>query len=110
MIPEIDATHDAGRRSWVESANDGRSDFPIQNLPFGVFRRAGSGEVARVGVAIGNMILDVSAGSRLGYFSGNAAAPAKACASPALNELMALGRPAWHALRVALGNLLVAGS
>ena len=110
MIPDLDSTHDPERRSWIESANDGRSDFPIQNLPFGVFRRAGSGEVARVGVAIGNMILDVSAACHLGYFSGNAAAPAKACASPALNERMALGRPAWHALRVALGSLLAAGS
>ena len=54
MIPEIDGTHDPKRRSWVESANDGRTDFPIQNLPFGVFRRAGTGEVARIGVAIGN--------------------------------------------------------
>ena len=53
MIPAMDATHDPARRSWVESANDGRTDFPIQNLPFGVFRRAGSSEVARVGVAIG---------------------------------------------------------
>ena len=110
MIPAIDATHDPERRSWVESANDGRTDFPIQNLPFGVFRRGGSGEVARVGVAIGSMILDVTAACRLGYFSGDAAAPAKACAAPALNELMALGRPAWRALRVALGNLLAAGS
>ncbi|HWE43556.1 MAG TPA: fumarylacetoacetase [Gemmatimonadaceae bacterium] len=110
MIPEIDATHDPKRRSWVESANDGRTDFPIQNLPFGVFRRAGTSEVARVGVAIGHMILDVSAACRLGYFSGEAAAPAKACAATALNELMALGRPAWRALRLALGSLLAAGS
>jgi len=110
VIPAVDATHDPKRRSWVESANDGRTDFPIQNLPFGVFRRAGSSDVARVGVAIGDMILDVSAGCRLGYFSGDAAAPAKACSASALNELMALGRPAWRALRAALGSLLAAGS
>lgn len=110
MIPGIDATHDPKRRSWVESANDGATDFPIQNLPFGVFRRGGSAEVARVGVAIGEMILDVSAATRLGYFSGDSAVPAKACAAPALNDLMALGRPAWRALRAALGTLLAAGS
>lgn len=110
MIPAIDATHDRARRSWVESANTGDADFPIQNLPYGVFRRDGSGEPARVGVAIGEMILDVSAARRMGYLSGDAASPAQACAAPALNELMGLGRPAWRALRVALGNLLAAGS
>ena len=109
MIPEIDATHDPQRRSWVESANGEHTDFPIQNLPFGVFRRAGSGEAARVGVAIGEMILDVTAATQLGYFSGDAAVPAKACAAPALNDLMALGRPAWRGLRAALGSLLAAG-
>jgi fumarylacetoacetase len=106
----MDATHDPKRKSWVESANDGRTDFPIQNLPFGVFRRAGSDEVGRVGVAIGEMIFDVSAAVRLGYFTREAAIPARACAAPALNELMALGRPAWRALRVALGGLLATGS
>ena len=110
MIPVVDATHDPKRRSWVESANDGRTDFPIQNLPFGVFRRAGSGEVARIGIAIGKMILDVSAACRLGYFAGDSAAPAKACTASALNELMALGRPAWRALRIAAADLLAAGS
>jgi fumarylacetoacetase len=110
VIPAIDATHDPNRRSWVESANDGRTDFPIQNLPFGIFRRAGSGEHARVGIAIGRMILDVSAAFGLGYFTGDAAAPAKACSASALNDLMALGRPAWRALRTATGSLLAAGS
>ncbi len=110
MIPGIDATHDRTRRSWVESANTGDADFPIQNLPYGVFRRDATGDPARVGVAIGEMILDVTAASRMGYFSGDAAVPARACAAPALNELMGLGRPAWRALRVALGSLLAAGS
>ncbi len=110
MIPTIDETHDPARRSWVDSANQPASDFPIQNLPYGVFRRAGSAEPARVGVAIGTMILDVSAATRLGYLSGDAAVPALACAAPALNGLLALGRPAWRALRVALGRLLAAGS
>ena len=110
MIPAIDATHDRTRRSWVASANQGNADFPIQNLPFGVFRRDAAGDHARVGVAIGEMILDVTAATRIGYFSADAVAPARACAAPALNELMALGRPAWHALRTALGNLLAAGS
>ena len=54
----IDETHDPSRTSWVESAN-GHPDFPIQNLPFGVFS-AGNGD-PRIGVAIGDMILDIKA-------------------------------------------------
>ena len=47
-------THDPSRKSFVESANDGKTDFPIQNLPFGVFRAGGSHEAPRVGIAIGD--------------------------------------------------------
>ena len=50
----LNETHDAGLRSWVASANTGASDFPIQNLPYAVFRRAGSQEAWRGGVAIGD--------------------------------------------------------
>ena len=57
----LDETHDPSLRSWVESANDPASDFPIQNLPFGVFQRRGVAESARVGVAIGNEIVDLAA-------------------------------------------------
>ena len=52
--PRLDETHDPARRSWVESANAPDCDFPIQNLPLGVFRRQGTGEAFRGGVAIGN--------------------------------------------------------
>jgi fumarylacetoacetase len=55
----IDATHDPKGRSWVASANEAGSDFPIQNLPFGRFHRAGSDEPWRIGVAIGDQILDL---------------------------------------------------
>lgn len=54
----IDETHDPGLQSWVESAN-GHPDFPVQNLPLGVFSTAGTGP--RIGVAIGDMILDLKA-------------------------------------------------
>jgi fumarylacetoacetase len=110
VIPPLDETHSAGRRSWVASANGGTTDFPIQNLPLGVFRRAGSVERARVGIAIGDMILDVTAARRAGHFAGSAARASAACAAEELNELMALGRPAWRALRVAASALLDAGS
>jgi fumarylacetoacetase len=55
----MNATHDPELQSWVKSANDPASDFPIQNLPFGLFAFANRGP--RVGVAIGDMILDVTA-------------------------------------------------
>jgi fumarylacetoacetase len=55
----IDETHDPERGSWVAEAN-GHADFPIQNLPFGAFRRRWSGDRPRVGVAIGDRVLDVA--------------------------------------------------
>jgi fumarylacetoacetase len=55
------ATHDPQLRSWVASANQAGCDFPIQNLPFGRFRPAGSGEAFRIGVAIGDRVLDLKA-------------------------------------------------
>jgi fumarylacetoacetase len=57
----LDATHDPALRSWVASANDPAADFPIQNLPYGRFRPAGSGEAFRIGVAIGDQVLDLKA-------------------------------------------------
>ena len=54
MSTSLNETHDAQLRSWDESANATETDFPIQNLPFGIFRRAGSGEPYRAGVAIGD--------------------------------------------------------
>ena len=58
MTTDVDATHDPALSSWVESANDPASDFPIQNLPFGRFRRADDMDW-RIGVAIGNQVLDL---------------------------------------------------
>ena len=57
----IDETHDPALKSWVESANDPATDFPIQNLPFGRFRRAGESGAPRIGVAIGDQVLDLAA-------------------------------------------------
>jgi len=107
MTITLNETHDAARRSFVESANAPGCDFPIQNLPFGVFRKT-SGSQLRVGVAIGDQILDVAAAASL--FDGLAADAARACAEPSLNHLMSLGPQAWSALRRALSNSLSAGS
>jgi fumarylacetoacetase len=61
MNNALNATHDPGLRSWVASANQAACDFPIQNLPFGRFRPAGTVEPFRIGVAIGDEVLDLKA-------------------------------------------------
>jgi len=100
----VDASHDAGLRSWVESAEDPAGDFPIQNLPFGVFRR--DGDAARVGVAIGDRILDLRACRERGLLDGLPEGVATACAEPVLNALMACPAPQRSALRQRLSRLL----
>jgi fumarylacetoacetase len=107
---EINETHDRSLKSWVDSANSGAADFPIQNLPFGVFRREGKNEPFRGGVAIGDQILDLAAAHKAGAFSGEAAAAAVQCMAPTLNGFMAIGPPAWSALRLALSRALREGS
>ncbi len=99
----IDDTHAPERRSWVASAN-AHPEFPIQNLPFGVF--APPGGSARGGVAIGNEILDLSVGLELGLFEGVARQAAEAASGAALNPLFALGRGPRAALRHRISNIL----
>lgn len=103
-------THDPALRSWVASANLPASDFPIQNLPFAVFRRKGSAEAFRGGVAIGDQILDLAAAAGAGVFSGDAATALQAGAQEKLNALMALGAGKWRALRLALSRALREGA
>jgi fumarylacetoacetase len=103
-MAELNETHDPGRRSWVASANAPETDFPIQNLPFGVFRRRG-GE-AQGGVAIGDQVFDLAAGVREGLFDGEALIAARAGAGATLNPLMALEPPLVSALRRRLSDLL----
>jgi fumarylacetoacetase len=109
----LNETHDPALRSWVPSANHAQSDFPLQNLPFGVFRRAESAEPFRGGVAIGDQILDLAAVLKAGG-CGTAAATATQgillAAGPALNDLMAAGPALWSELRLALSRALREGS
>jgi len=100
----LNDTHDPKRRSWVESANAPDTEFPIQNLPLGIFQNAG--EPARGGVAIGNRILDLNAAIAAGLFTGDAEQVARAAAGPTLNPLMALGNGATSLLRAAVSELL----
>ncbi len=101
----VDETHDPRRASWVASAQ-GHAEFPIQNLPFGVFSPVGGSP--RGGVAIGDQILDLRAGVEAGLFSGEAAAAAEAASGESLNPLMAWGKQPRLALRRRLSALLSA--
>jgi fumarylacetoacetase len=101
-----DETHDPGRRSWVESANDPATDFPIQNLPYCVFRQRGPTGIARVGIGIGDMVLDVSGVARAGLLAETARPVALLCERPSLNALMAAGREDQRELRRAVARLL----
>ncbi len=108
--PGLDATHDPKARSWLDSANRVGDEFPIQNLPFAVFRRAGSTEEFRGGVALGDQILDLRSAAATGVFEGDAARGIRAGASSSLNSFMQLGLPIWHATRRALFEHLSEGS
>ena len=106
----MNETHEPLLRSWVDSANTPGHDFPIQNLPFGVFRRAGSVLPFRGGVAIGDWIVDLAAACDRGAFEALADQAARLGARPLLNDLMAAGNPMSSALRLALSRALRQGS
>ena len=93
--------------SWVPSAN-GHPDFPLHNLPLGVFSVAG--QTPRGGVAIGEHILDLQVACAAGLFEGEAEAAARAASGDCLNAFFALGAPARRALRATLTGLLAEGS
>ncbi|MEK9721178.1 MAG: fumarylacetoacetase [Quisquiliibacterium sp.] len=102
----MNETHSPQLRSWVGSANVMGCDFPIQNLPFAVFRRRGGKEPFRGGVAIGDQVLDIRAVQASGAIEGEAAPAAAHAAASTLNGFMALGPRAWSAFRLALSRLL----
>ncbi|MFQ4144210.1 fumarylacetoacetase [Chlorogloeopsis sp. ULAP02] len=106
MTPTTNATHDPNLRSWVESANHKDTDFPIQNLPFGVFRPLGSAEPARIGVAIGDQILDLSKCYQAGLLQELPDQLQAACTASNLNLLMSAGSESGSILRRHLSELL----
>jgi fumarylacetoacetase len=111
-MPALDVTHDPRLRSWVASA-DSTSDFPLQNLPFGVV--AGTTGVTEHDaphgvVRIGDAVLDLRGLAAAGLLTGDAQAAAEAAAHGALNALFALGSGPRVALRKALHSLLVQGA
>ncbi|KIG04021.1 fumarylacetoacetase [Caballeronia concitans] len=100
MNDALKATLAPTLKSWIDSANDPASDFPIQNLPFGVFSDAVD-ERPRAGVAIGDWIADLAALEDAGLIDAHGT-----FAAPRLNDFIALGRDAWRAVRIALSGLL----
>jgi fumarylacetoacetase len=99
-----DETHRVELHSWVESANDATTDFPIQNLPLGCYSVGGGG---RPGVAIGDRILDLASARPVLDADREVLDAIDACVGQgALNPLLALGRPALRRLRAALSDAL----
>lgn len=105
----LNETHDPALRSWLGSANSDRCDFPIQNLPVGMFRLDKAGPF-RAGVAIGDQILDLVAAFRSGVLGTDSTGAFEAVGAPTLNGLMALGPAAWSSLRLTLSRALRDGS
>ncbi|HEY3784032.1 MAG TPA: fumarylacetoacetase [Steroidobacteraceae bacterium] len=106
----LNATHDPALKSWVAGTHHPGTDFPIQNLPFGVVRRRGSSEPWRGAVAIGGQALDLAALHALRLVRGTPGDALEACADETLNRFMALGQAAWSSLREVLSGLLRAGA
>ena len=92
--------------SWVPVPEG--SDFPLQNLPYGIFRRAG--EAARIGVAIGDQVLDLDALWREGLLDGERKLPEGIFARGSLNRFLSLGRPTWQSVRAGILELLAGHS
>ena len=106
----LDHTHDPAARSWVASANADGSDFPLQNLPYGLFRRAGLNQSWRVGVAIGDQILDLKQAASAGRWGTAEQVLLQPLAQGDLNTFMAAPAAGRRALRQALFAALLDGS
>ncbi|MGQ0764050.1 MAG: fumarylacetoacetase [Gemmatimonadota bacterium] len=106
--PVIDETHDPRLRSWIAGANES-GDFPVQNLPLGVFTRRGERD-SHIGVAIGDSIADVRELARRDLLGEATALLGETVGSATLNDLLARGPAVWRPLRLALSRALRAGS
>jgi fumarylacetoacetase len=99
----MDETHDSKLRSWVEV--DENSDFPIQNIPFGIYRLKGGGDL-HVATAIGDYVLDLAYLDDAGLFNGTVVEGTEVFHEPTLNALMSMGRKAWKEIRLVISRLL----
>jgi len=107
MTAELDITHDPAQRSWVTVAQAPGCDFPIQNLPLGVFSHGGGRP--RVGVAIGDQVLDLTRALTAGLFDDLPSALRDGCGAQNLDRLAAVGRPMQGLLRHGVSALLREG-
>ena len=105
----VDETHDAALSSWVPSANARGTDFPVQNLPLGVFRRRGTHDRPRIGVAIGDAIFDLYHAAQENLVTG-ADTLREACEATTLNALMSLPHAHRLQFRHTLSSLLRSGA
>lgn len=110
-MQDLNPTHDPARRAWLPAAQSADTDFPLQNLPLGMFEQGGQ---IRPGVAIGDALVDLQAADAAGLFHGDAAAAVRAIDGGlnglnGLNGLMALGQSPASALRARLSELLREG-
>ena len=99
----MDETHDSKLRSWVEVDED--SDFPIQNIPFGIYRPKGGGDM-HVATAIGDYVLDLAYLDDAGLFNGTEVEGTEVFHEPTLNAFMSMGRKAWKEARLVISRLL----
>src|SRR5687768_18466137 len=101
----MNQTHDPSLRSWVSSANSPDTDFPIQNLPFGVFSRKGD-TVRRVGVAVGDEIIGVSEAEKANVWDADGRDVARLCADRTLNRVAQSSPASLCAFRLRLSDLI----
>ncbi|KAB2913583.1 MAG: fumarylacetoacetase [Hyphomicrobiaceae bacterium] len=106
-MPALNATHDSNLKSWIATANAEGCSFPIQNLPFGVFSTADR-SAPRIGVAIGDRILDLAVIEEAGLVRPRDGSPV--FASSSLNSFMGLGPAIWSRTRARLSALLATGN
>ena len=99
----MDETHDSKLKSWIEVNKD--SDFPIQNIPFGVYSPKEGGEL-HVATAIGDYVIDLAYLDEAGFFINTDIEETEAFHEPTLNAFMSLGQKAWKEARLIISRLL----
>jgi fumarylacetoacetase len=100
----MNPTNDPNLTSWIDSANEEGNDFPIQNLPYGVFSR-GDSDTRRIGIAIGELVLDCNELVARGFLDEHCSPEARcALSATTLNQFLALGRGEWSAVRECISS------
>ena len=109
-MSNLNETHDKNLKSWVETANIKGSEFPIQNLPFGIFKSIGSKDIGQAGIRIGDQIVVLEKLLQCSVLRGKAEVAALKSRGGCLNPLMELGHDYWSELRKQVSDFLKYGS